>query len=80
MKRIDKIVKYTYTEAIKENTTGKHINATSLIRSSPNTHGLHHLVQPSVVTSLLCLQNRVLQQCELNLSLNTQQIQQQEFD
>ena len=59
MQRIDKIKKYIGNEAVKENITGKHINTTSLIRSSPNTLGLRLLVQPSMVSSLLCFQSRV---------------------
>jgi len=73
MQWIDKIVKYIDTEAVRENITSKHVNTTSLIRSSPNAPGLHFLVQPSVVASLLCFQSRVFYNSELNLSL-TQQI------
>jgi len=50
------------TKAVRENITGKHVNTTSLIRSSPNAPGLCLLVQPSVVASLLCFQRIVLQQ------------------
>ena len=59
MQWIDKIAKYTGTKVVRENITSKHINTTSLIRSSPNTLGLCLSVQPSVVASLSCFLSRV---------------------
>jgi len=49
-------LEYIDTEAVRENITVKHVNTTRLIRSSPNAPGLHLLVQPLVVASLLCFQ------------------------
>lgn len=49
MQHIDKIAKYADIEVVKENTRGKHINTTSLMRSSTNTPGLRLRVQPLVV-------------------------------
>jgi len=46
MKWINKITKYIDTEAIRGNIKVKHVNKTSLIRSSPNALGLRVLVHP----------------------------------
>jgi len=40
------LLEYIDTEAIKESITVKHVNKTSLIRSSPNAPRLRPLVQP----------------------------------
>jgi len=73
MQRIDKIAKYTHTEVVRENTIVKHVNTTSLIRSSHNAPGLRLLVQPSVVASLIMFSKQSFYNSEINLSL-TQQI------
>jgi len=43
-----RLLEYIDSEAIRENITVKHVNKTSLIRSSPNAPGLCLLVQPFI--------------------------------
>ena len=66
-------------EQLEKHNRQTHINTTSLIWSSPKILRLRPLVQPSVVTSLLYLQEQSFTKCELKLSLNTTNTKQQEF-